>query len=376
MKRLQKEGRAWIEINRKNLYHNVRALQRLLPSECQLMPVVKANAYGHGAVLVAKELSGYGIKLFCVATVTEGVELRKNGIEGEILVLGYTHPGQFFMVEEYNLTQTVVDYSYAKLLNRYGGKIKVHIKIDTGMYRLGVRCEKISEVIQIFCCKNLEIQGIYTHLCASDDITRKGQEYTSKQGKEFYRMISQLKKEGCACSKVHLLASYGILNYPKLAGDYARPGIALYGVLSCRKDWQQAAVDLLPVLSLKARVVLVKRLPKGESAGYGLRYVADRERVIAVLSIGYADGIPRSLSFGGGSVLIGSQTAPVICAVCMDQMLVDITDIPDVNQGDVAMVIGQSGDNEISVYDLAEQEGTITNEIVSRFGNRLERVLV
>ena len=376
MKGLPKEGRAWIEINRKNLFHNVKTLQRLLPSECQLMPAIKANAYGHGTVLVAKELREYGIKSFCVATVTEGEELRKNGIGGEILVLGYTHPDQFLMLEQYHLMQTIVDYSYAKLLNAYGRKIKVHIKIDTGMHRLGISCGNMDEIMRIFYCKNLEIKGIYTHLCASDDTTLKGQKYTNRQAKKFYGMILRLGKEGYACPKVHLQASYGILNYPKLAGDYARPGIALYGVLSCRNDWRRIPVDLWPVLSLKTRVVLVKSLRKGESAGYGLRCVADKDCRIAVLSIGYADGIPRSLSFGGGSVLIGSQTAPIIGAVCMDQMLVDITGIPGVKQGDVAMVIGRSGDREISVYDLAEQEGTITNEIVSRLGSRLERVLI
>lgn len=370
------EGRAWIEISRENLHYNIRMLQGLLPPDCQLMPAVKANAYGHGAVLIAKELNACGIKSCCVATAMEGAELRKNGVAGEILVLGYTHPDQFYMLGKYRLIQTVVDYSYAKLLDAYGTKLKVHIKIDTGMHRLGMYCGNMAEIIQVFRCRNLVVEGIYTHLCASDDTTPKGREYTYLQGKKFHRVIAQLENSGYACPKIHLQSSYGILHYPELAGDYARPGIALYGMLSRRGDLAQAGISLRPVLSVKARVALVKKLSKGESAGYGLQYVADKDKKIAVLSIGYADGVPRSLSFGGGSVLAGSGTAPIIGSICMDQMLVDITDIPDVGQGDVATVIGRSGDREISVYDLAEQEGTITNEIVSRLGNRLGRVLV
>lgn len=376
MIKLYKEGRAWIEINRENLHHNIRILQSLLPSECHLMPAVKANAYGHGAVLIAKELNACGVKSCCVATVAEGAELRKNGVEGEILVLGYTHPEQFSILEKYNLIQTVVDYSYAKLLDIYGAKVKVHLKIDTGMHRLGMDCENMAEIIRVFGCNNLVVEGIYTHLCASDDTAPRGREYTYLQGKKFYRVLAQLERNGYPCPKIHLQSSYGILHYPELAGDYARPGIALYGVLSSRRDLPQAGVPLSPILSVKARVVLVKSLSRGESAGYGLQYVADKDKKIAVLSIGYADGIPRSLSFGGGNVLVGSGIAPIIGSVCMDQMLVDITDIPDVSQGDVAVVIGRSGDREISVYDLAEQEGTITNEILSRLGNRLERVLI
>lgn len=371
-----KKGRAWIEISQKNLCHNIKTLQSLLPSGCQLMPVVKANAYGHGAVLIAKELNAHGIKSFCVATATEGIELRQSGIKGEILILGYTHPRQFQVLEKYNLTQTVIDYTYARLLNTYGIKVKVHLKIDTGMHRLGVRCENIDEIIKIFHFQNLVIEGIYTHLSVSDDTSIKGRQYTSFQKKAFFNVIAQLKKSGYSCPKIHIQSSYGVLNYPELVCDYVRIGIALYGVLSSRSSLPVTCVDLLPILSVKARVVLIKNILKAESAGYGLKYVADKDKKIAVLSIGYADGIPRSLSFGGGSVLVDTKIAPIIGSICMDQMLVDITDIPNVRQGDIVTVIGKSGGNEISVYDLAEREETITNEILSRLGNRLERILI
>jgi len=340
------------------------------------MPAVKANAYGHGAVLIAKELNACGIKSFCVATAIEGEELRKNGIKGKILVLGYTHPNQFSILIHNNLIQTVVDYSYAKVLNTFKSHIKVHLKIDTGMHRLGVWYENITEIIKIFKCKNIKINGMYTHLCASDDTTPEGRTYTHLQGKRFYHVIKKLEENGYTCPPVHLQSSYGIFNYPELAGNYARPGIALYGVFSNRKEQPHMSMNLLPVLSVKARVVSIKTILKGESAGYSLQYTADKNKKVAVISIGYADGIPRSLSFGIGSILVGTKPAPILGTICMDQMLVDITDIPNVKQGDIATIIGQSGNNEISVYDWAEKAGTITNEILSCMGKRLERIWV
>ena len=189
-------------------------------------------------------------------------------------------------------------------------------------------------------------------------------------------MIEKLQKQGFHCGKIHLLASYGLLNYPELAGDYARIGIALYGVLSSRIDQNTCLVSLRPVLSVKARIALTKRLFTGETAGYGLQYTADRDLVIAVLTIGYADGIPRSLSDGKGKVLIHGKAAPIIGRICMDQMLVDITDIPNVTAGETATIIGTSENSELTAYDLADGSSTITNEILSRLGNRLPRMLI
>ncbi len=369
-------GRAWIELDRKNLRHNVDVLRSLLPDDCELMPAVKANAYGHGAVLVSRELNTMGIKAFCVASVPEGVELRRNGIKGEILVLGYTHPEHFPLLRRYRLMQTVIDYPYAKSLNAYGKNIRVHIKIDTGMHRLGERCEKLDAVTRIFRCKNLKIEGIFTHLCADDTTYPEDKAFTLSQGQAFYSVVSQLKKRGFTCPKIHILSSYGLLNYPGLGGDYARVGIALYGMLSSRVDTENCGVHLKPVLSVKARVALVKDLFQGEAAGYGLQFVAEQDTKIAVLTIGYGDGIPRSLSCGVGKILINGLEAPIIGRICMDQMLVDLTNMSDVKAGDVAVVIGKSGNAEITACDLAEQTGTITNEILSRLGERLERQMI
>jgi serine/alanine racemase len=370
------QGRAWIELDCAALRHNVEALRASLSDGCELMPVVKANAYGHGAVLISRELNRLGIKAFCVASVLEGVELRRNGIRGTILILGYTHPEQFHYLRRYRLTQTVIDHQYAEVLNRYGKKIRVHIAVDTGMHRLGERSEQIDNISMIFDYRNLKVEGIYTHLCAVDSNSSEDKAFTLAQGQAFDTVVSQLRKRGCVCPKIHLQASYGVLNYPELSGDYARVGIALYGVLSTRVDTENCAAAIKPILSVKARVASVKNLYKGEAAGYGLQFVADQDSRIAVLTIGYADGIPRSLSCGVGNVLIQGCKVPIVGRICMDQMLVDISEVPGVKAGDVALIIGQSGDEKITACDLAEETGTISNEILSQLGKRLQRVII
>lgn len=368
--------RAWIELDRDALRHNVEALRSMLPDTCRLMPAVKADAYGHGAVLIARELNRLGVDAFCVACVTEGISLRRQGVKGEILILGYTHPSQFPLLGRYHLTQTVIDYGYARLLDDYGKKLHVHIGIDTGMHRLGERSDNLERLCAIYRMKHLVVDGLFTHLSSDDALTPQDQEYTRYQASEFYHVIAELKKQGFPCPKLHLQSSYGILNYPDLAEDYARVGIALYGVLSTKEDTESQKGLLRPVLSLKAKVAIVKTVNAGEPVGYGTDYAADSPRKIASLSIGYADGLPRSLSAGRGSVLINGCKAPILGRICMDQTIVDVTEIPQVSAGDTAVVIGISGDQEISAGDLAEQAGTITNEILSRLGGRLERMIV
>lgn len=371
-----RRGRAWVELDRRALRQNVDALRRMLPDSCRLMPAVKADAYGHGAVLVADELQKAGVNAFCVACVQEGVQLRRKGIQGEILILGYTHPKQFALLCSYHLTQTIVDYAYAQQLNAFGRSVHVHIGIDTGMHRLGVRSEHLEQVLEIFGMEHLVVDGMFTHLCTSDMMTVRGRSYTNAQADAFYHLLDQLLERGCPCPKIHMQASYGVLDYPQLAGDYARVGIALYGVLSTEEDTAKWQKELKPVLSLKARIAAVKTLYQGESAGYGIQFTAASDMRIAALAIGYADGLPRALSSGVGSVLIHGHRAPVIGRICMDQTIVDVSDIEDVQAGEEAVLIGRSGDLEISVCDIAKQAGTITNEILSRMGARLERVFV
>ena len=366
--------RAWIELDMNSLRHNVNALKELLPLGCELMPVVKANAYGHGAVPVSKELNRLGIKAFCVTAISEGIKLRRNGVKGEILILGYTHPGQFPLLRKYNLTQSVIDHSYAQFLNSYGKRIKVHLKIDTGMNRFGERAEKIDKICDILNCDNLVIKGIYTHLCCVETKTDQDIKFTMAQAAAFNHVMDELKKRGYSYGKTHLLASYGFCHYSELAGDYVRIGAALYGVLVTRADFENYPVKLQPVLSVKARVAVTKDLHAGEAAGYGLQYTAENDRKIAVLSIGYADGIPRALSCGHGKVLIKGDEAQIIGRICMNQMLVDITDIPGVKCGDIAVIIGKSGQYEITAYELAQSSGISTYELLSHLDRGLSRV--
>ena len=369
-------GRAWIELDARALRRNVKLLSSRLPDSCRLMPAVKANAYGHGAVWTARTLNRMGVHAFCVASPSEGVELRKAHIRGEILILGYTHPDQFPLLRRWRLTQTVLDASYGALLNQYGRKLKVHVALDSGMHRLGEPCGHKAALKKIFQMEHLEIRGLFSHLCVSDGHSQKERDYTLSQAESFYRTASALCAGRLPRPKLHLLASYGVLNYPELAGDYARVGIALYGVLSTRQDTKSCPLPLEPVLSLKARITAVKELKAGESAGYGLAFTARQVTRIAVLSIGYADGLPRSLSCGQGWVLIAGQRAPILGRICMDQTLVDISEIPAAAPGGTAVLIGSSGKETITACDLAAWAGTISNEILSRLGSRLERVLL
>ena len=367
--------RAWIELDMAALEHNVRTLRGHLPENCQLMPAVKAEGYGHGAVLISKELNRLGVKAFCVASVPEGIQLRKAGVKGEILVLGYTHPRQFDLLRRYKLIQTVVDIPFAEELHKYGKKLRVHIAVDTGMHRIGIKYDQVNEICRIFEWKNLKVDGMFTHLCVSDSDEDRRIKFTKAQGEAFFRLVEQLKERGHECPKKHLVASNGVLNYPEFAGDYARVGIALYGVRSAAEDMDRAGVTLKPVLSLKARVASVRELAPGEGAGYGLAFVAKRPTKIATITIGYADGLSRLLSGGRGAVLIRGHRVPIAGRVCMDQTLVDVTGIPDVQAGDVAVLIGRSGSEVLTAYDMAEAAGTITNEIFTSLGARLTRVV-
>ena len=371
---MYQKGRAWIELNREHLNGNIRQFRLLLPSDCALMPAVKANAYGHGAVLVSRALQSQGVRSFCVASAAEGIELRNAGIQGEILILGYTHPDQFTDLVQYGLIQTVVDAEYARRMQMDGRRFTVHIGIDTGMHRLGERWDQIDEIFHIFQLSNLHVAGVYSHLCASDGASQWERSYTLEQISHFETVVKELRRKGISGFRCHLQGSYGILNYSELCFDYARAGIALYGILSGKRDKTDRSLDLHPVLSLKDRVKTVKMLYQGESAGYGLAYRTGEDQKIGVLSIGYADGIPRSMS-NCGYVLCHGRKAPVIGRICMDQMLVDLTGIPQVKAGDEAVLIGKSGEMEIRAEDLAEWSGTISNEILSRLGGRLERVM-
>ncbi|MBW5470513.1 serine racemase VanT catalytic subunit [Brevibacillus formosus] len=367
-------GRAWADIHLPHLQHNVREIRRVLPKDCTVMAVVKAQAYGHGGWQIARFLNKLGIDHFAVATIDEGIELRKKGVKGEILVLGYTDERRIRQIARFKLTQTVVDDEYAKKLNGYNVKIPVHIKIDTGMGRLGESWERTEKIADMYGYKNLQVCGTFTHLSVADSLEALDIEYTKNQIARFQNVIAQLKEKGIDPQKLHVQSSYGVLNYGELQYDYARIGIVLYGMLSKQGDKVKTSVDLRPVLSLKARVVQVKQVEKGASVGYGRAYTAQKDSKIAIVSIGYADGVPRMLSQAGATCLIKGKRRPIIGFVCMDQLIVDITDMEGVQRGEVVTFIGSDQEEGITPEEMAHQCKTITNELVSRLGERVKRV--
>ncbi len=366
--------RAYIEINLSNLEYNARALQKLLPGGCRLMAVVKAEAYGHGSQGIAIHLERSGVNSFATATIDEAIKLRKCGIRGEILILGYTDARRAHDLKKYRLIQTITDWGYAKELNRQGIGVQAHIKIDTGMHRLGITVNNTEEVISVFNMKNINVCGMYTHLCCADSLEPEDILYTKEQINSFYRLAGILKDNGIKIPKLHIQSSYGILNYPGLKAGYARAGIALYGVSSSPGDRTVADPGLRPVLSIKSKVILIRELKKGESAGYGRAFTARNDSRIAIVPAGYADGIPRSLSCGIGNVLINGQLAPIAGRICMDQLIADITDIENVKTGDTVTIIGTE-ESGTGAAEIACNSGSISNELLSRLGTRLPVVL-
>ncbi|MFC5406113.1 serine racemase VanT catalytic subunit [Cohnella soli] len=368
--------RAWAEINLSHLKHNVEELKRRLPKDCRIMAVVKANAYGHGSVPIAQKLQSIGINSYAVAEVSEGIALRKAGIQGEILILGFTSPWQFADLCRYDLTQTVLNADYAMTLNQYGKKIKVHVKIDTGMGRLGENVDQVERILSIYRQPHLIVTGTYSHFSVPDSDLKEDIAFTNEQINRFYRLVHVIQSNGFDTGRLHLQSSYGILHYPHLRCDMARPGIALYGAIDVVKDNDESSVSLLPVLSLRARVIMVKRVPAGSSIGYGRLYRTTQDSIIATVSIGYADGIPRCLFEQGGHVLVKGQRVAIAGNICMDQMMIDVTHVEHVEEGDIVTLIGQDGDCRITAEEVAVRCHTIPNEWLTGIGSRVDRVYV
>lgn len=368
-------SRSWVEVDLDALSYNLNKLLALLHRETSLMAVVKADGYGHGLVAIAKQCQKLGVKAYAVATIDEGIKLRKVGIHGEILILGYTHPIRARELSKYHLIQSIVDYNHAKMLSRCNCTIDVHIKIDSGMHRLGFAVDDYQKIIKLYKYKNIKIKGYFTHLCVSDSNKKADILYTKNQINQFYQLISRLKQDHYYIGKIHIQSSYGLINYPKIKCDYVRIGIFMYGVKSSINDYLKQELDLKPVLSIKSRIAMIHNLSKGESLGYGLTYQAKYDSVIATIPIGYGDGIPRQISTRG-HVLIKGIKCPIIGRICMDQMLVDVSEVNDLDNNEIVIIVGNDGHNEIRIEELAQAAKTISNEILSQIGNRLPKVYV
>lgn len=368
------KDRAYIELNLANLTHNVSVLKAALPANAELMGVVKREAYGHGSYAVATHLEKTGVKAFAVATIDEGIALRRYGIRGEILILGFTDVRRAKELKTYRLTQTLIDFPYAEKLNRQKIPVSVHIAIDSGMHRLGLDTDDLESVQKLFQMKHLHIQGIFTHLCCADSRKPEDISFTRKQIRSFYGLISHMETAGLPIPKIHLQSSYGLLNYPDLPCDYVRAGISLYGVFSSPDDRTLLQPKLRPVLALKAKVVLIREISRGETVGYGRTFRAERNSRIAILPIGYGDGLPRNLS-GKAMVRISTHLLPVIGRICMDQLAIDLTGADDVSVGDTAILIDNAKNSHLLAPNVAALSGSISNELLCRLGARLPVVI-
>lgn len=365
------QHRAWTEIDLNNLQNNIEQIKSVIPKECKIMAVVKANAYGHGMIEVSTKLNEIGIEDFAVATLSEAIILRENSIKGNILILGYTPLEDIKYIKQYNLIQTIVDYEYAKKVEelKLDYKLKVHIKINTGMNRIGEHYKNLDNLIKIYEMKNLEILGTYSHLCVADSLEDKDIDFTTNQIDNFFSSVKKIKESGHNVGKVHIQASYGILNYPNLQCDFVRPGIIMYGAYNDCEP--KIKINIKPVLSLKAIVTSVKQITEGESVSYGRVFVANTNKKIATVSIGYGDGYPRSLSNKNAKVFVNGEYAEVIGRICMDQLMIDVTSIKNVNPGDVVELIGK----QIPVESVASKADTNTNELLCRLRDRLGRII-
>nr|WP_063856761.1 serine racemase VanT-L catalytic subunit [Enterococcus faecalis]ABX54690.1 serine racemase [Enterococcus faecalis] len=360
---VENKMRAYKEFYVESLLHNVQVIKKNIPKSTKIMAVVKANAYGINAVNVAIILEYIGIDFFAVATIDEAIALRKNGITSNILILGYTTPTKVDDLIHYELTQTIVSKEHAYFLNKTGKKIMCHLKVDTGMHRLGVE-PTLEEICPIFNYPFLKIKGVYSHLGSADDLSEEGKQRTIKQISRYNTIIAELKRKRVDVGLTHLQSSYGILNYSELAYDYVRPGIILYGLLSNNDHNVKLHLDLQPVVAVKAQLISKKKIAPGEYIGYGTDTQLTSSKTIGVLSIGYADGIPRNLSNGEYCVVFEDKQIPQIGRICMDMMLVDLSNCSDIPLGVMVDVLP-------NIEEISQIQSTITNEIISCLGSRL-----
>lgn len=374
MNEIFKSLRTWVEINLDALECNFDAVREALPENIKILAVVKANAYGHGAIGVAKFLENKADYL-AVAATDEALELRKNGINCPILVLGHIPYGDYDNIVKFNITTTISDFYEAELLSKAAKKAGVtaplHIAVDTGMNRIGFACNdaSIEEIKKIKELPNIEIEGAFSHLAAADMLDKA---YTKMQAKKFDEFVLKLENTGINVAIKHLYNSAAIADLEKKY-DMVRQGIILYGLKpSDEVEFNNINVPK-PVMSMKTRVVQVKTLPAGECISYGCTYTTEKETIVATLCAGYADGVTRVLS-NNGEVLIRGKRAKIIGRVCMDQFMVDVTDIPDVEAGDTATIFGADGEETISVDEIAKKANTINYEIICNINSRVTRV--
>ena len=367
--------RCWAEISLSAIGHNIEEVRKRLAPGVRLLAVIKADAYGHGAVRVGKYLEDR-VDYFAVATLEEAVELRENGIRLPILILGYTSPSQYEDLVAFDITQTIYSRETAELLDReaanQGKKAGIHIALDTGMTRIGFQVtEEDADVIaDIGRLPHLKMEGLFTHFACAD---QKDKTYCSGQLEKFNRMVRMLEEREVEIPLKHVCNSAGIMEFDDFRYDMVRSGIVTYGMYPS-EEVRKERLDLIPALEWKSRVIHVKEVGNGLGVSYGATYVTHEGRTrIATVSAGYADGYPRALS-SKGRVLIHGQYAPILGRVCMDQFMVDVSRISDVRVEDVVTLVGRDGENSISIEEIADPAARFNYEMACGISRRVTRV--
>lgn len=367
--------RTWTEINLNHLTYNLNVIRRQVGPEVKLLGVVKADAYGHGAVRVAKHLEKIGAGYLAISDIDECEELRESGVKLPILMLGYTPADQAERILRIGMTQAVQNYEIARAFSdaavKCGKKMKVHIKLDTGMGRLGFQCdemhfdESLHDILRVLQLPGLDIEGVFTHFCVSDEEAQEQVDFTKLQYERFMRMIEEVETRGDFTFRLrHCCNSGGIAGYPEWAGDMVRCGIILYGAGELA-----GKMGMKPVMTLKTTVSAIKNVAAGTAVSYGRTFFTERESRIAVLPIGYADGLFRSLS-GKLRVLTPCGEAQQVGRICMDMCMVDVTDLPEVQVGDEIEVFGE----HISCERNAGLCDTISYELLCAVSKRVPRL--
>lgn len=367
--------RTYSVIHLDSIYKNIEEAKKRVGNDTKIMAIVKANAYGHGAVEVAGAIKDkvYG---FAVATVREALTLRESGVDNPILVLGYVCKAEYESVIRNNIIFAILTKEMAKDISecavRIGITAKCHIKINTGMNRIGfpVSEEAIDDIAELTGYEGLDCEGIFMHFATADSADKT---YAKHQFELFMDVIHKLEKRGVNFKIRHCANSAAIIDLPEYKLDMVREGIILYGLKP--SDEVDTSMKYYPALELKTHVIFVKELEAGESISYGRTFVTDRPMKIATVAIGYADGYPRSLS-NKGYVLIHGRKAKVVGRVCMDQMMIDVTDIPDVKVEDVVTVVGRDGNEEITFEEVGELSERFNYEFVCDISERVERKYV
>ena len=366
----------WAEIDLDAIKYNIDSIKRRVDTK-ELIAVVKADAYGHGALDVSKTLVENGATKLAVAVITEAMELRHGNINTPIMILGYT-PLEFAAdLINYDIEQTIFDLEYATKLSEIslnlGKKAKVHVALDTGMGRIGflINDNSLNEILKISSLKGLEVVGIFTHFATADESDKN---YSNKQYKKFTDFNEKLVSKGVNISLKHVSNSGAIIDMPNTYLDGVRAGIVLYGYYPS-EDVLKQNLDLKKAISIKTQVAHVKILDKNEYVSYGRKFKTERKSIIATLPIGYADGYSRALT-GKAKVIINGKFAPVVGTICMDQCMIDVTDIGDVHVGDEVIVLGKDKDLKFDADDMAKAMGTINYEVLCMIKQRIPRVYI